>query len=84
VAVVVEHYVVRLQISVDDVSLVEVLEGEEHFSDVKPSSVLSEALLTSDYLTQVTARAEVEDQEQLCLRLERVIQVHDKRMSHVR
>mmetsp|Transcript_9075 Transcript_9075/g.15324 ORF Transcript_9075/g.15324 Transcript_9075/m.15324 type:complete len:255 (-) Transcript_9075:287-1051(-) len=83
-AVVVEHYVVRLEVPVDNVALVQVLEGQEDLGDVESGPVLGEASLVGNYFAEITAGAEVEDEEELGLGLERVVKVHDERVPHVR
>ena len=83
-ACIVKDNVIRLQISVNDVSLVEIFKGKQDLCSVKSSSIFVEPSLLSNYFTQVASRAEVQDEKQLGLRLEGVVEVDDERVLCVR
>lgn len=82
-AIVIEDYVIRFEISVDNVSLVKVLESKENFSDVKSGSVLAESSLVYNDFSKIATGTEVEDEEQFGHCLEGEVEVDDEGVSHV-
>ena len=79
-ACIVKDNVVRLQISVNDVSLVEIFKGKQDLCSVNSSSIFVEPSLLSKYLTQVASWAEVHDEKQFGLRLEGAVESDNERV----
>ena len=82
-AIVIEDYVIRFEISVDNVSLVKVLESKENFSDVESGSVLAESSLVYNDFSKIATGTEVENEEQFGHCLECEVEVDNEGMSHV-
>lgn len=82
-AVRVNYDVVRLQVPENNVSLMKSFDCQEHLAEVLPGPLLGEASLTLEHSAQIPARAEIENQEQLRLRLEGVVEPDDERMLRV-
>lgn len=74
VPIIINHYVVWFEVSVDDVVLMELLDSKGYFSNVKLCFILRERRLgVAQDSFQITTRAKVNDQEELGLRLERIL-----------
>lgn len=83
-AIVIQNHVIWLEISVDDISFVQVMQCQQYFSNIQSSSVFSEPSFVGNDLSQITSRTELKNQEKLSFRLEGIVQVHDEWMPHVR
>lgn len=82
-AILVKNNVVRLKISEDNVTLVEVLKGKQDLSQVQPGAVLGESLVFLEGTAHVTTRGVVQEKEQLLRRLKGVLKANDEWMVSV-
>jgi len=82
--VVVKNHIIGLEITVDDISLVQVLKGEQDLSDVQLCTLFCKPPLLGNNLSKIATWAEVENQKQLGLALECVVEVDNEWMAHVR
>ncbi len=69
-AVKVDEDIIRLQVSVENVIIMQVFEGEDDFCDVEPCVLLFQSDFLGDQVAEVFARAVVRDQVQVLRRLE--------------
>ena len=76
----VEKYVFRLQISIDDTVLVEVLEGEDDLGGIEPSSVFTESNLVAQMEEEFSTIEEVCDEVEALSRLEGVMELDHERV----
>lgn len=75
--------VVRLQVPENNVSLMKSFDCQEHLAEILPGPLLRETTLALEHSAQITTRAEIENQEQLRLRLEGVVEPDDEWMLRV-
>ena len=76
----VKEDILRLEISVDDAVLVEVLEGENNFGGVKPGSIFGEANLVTQVVKQLSAVQEIAHEVELLRVLECEMELDDEGM----
>jgi len=77
-ALLVQHHIVRLEVALDDVVLVQVLDGQQDLGDLELGRVLVKLLELVLDLPQVAARALLHDEEQLLASLEGPEELHDE------
>lgn len=84
----VEQNILRLHVAVDDIPLVEVLDGQDQLRDVEAGLELLEGHFASEMVAEVLPRAVVQGQVQEVRGLESIVQVYYKRvvgfLQHVR
>ena len=78
---VVEQDVLRLQVPVDDLFVVQVLNGEEQLSNVEAGLMLRKGDFPSQMEAQVLARTVVESQVEVVRSLKGEVQVDDEGMA---
>ena len=74
--------VFRLEVTIENVHLVEVLKGKENVSRVEPSGILLESTDLAEVKKELSARTVLQTKEQFVFTLESVVHLHDKRMVH--
>lgn len=79
----VKHNIIRLEVSVDNISFVKVLYCQENLSQVETGFVLVEASLFVESSTHVSSGGVVQQQEQLLWSLEGILQADDEGVSCV-
>ena len=62
-AFVIKYYIVRFQITIDNVSLVKILKRQQHLAEILSCPVFPETALALQDAAKIAARAEVEDEE---------------------
>ena len=77
---VVNHDVVGFQIAENDIAFMQCLNGQKHLAKVLVCSLLIQTALPLQYSAKISARAEIKDEEQLCLCLEGVVEANDERV----
>jgi hypothetical protein len=78
-SLVVDDYVVGLQVSVDDVTTMEILDCEHHLCDVELGFILGEMFPSvAEHGLEVTTWAKVHDQEEFLLCLKCVMQLYNE------
>ena len=83
-AILLNDDVIWLQVSEDDLSLVQVLDCQDNLGDVDFGEAFVDLALLLYELSEVAARAIVEDEIQPILRLKCVIKLHYERMMSIR
>jgi len=77
-AIRIDDHIVRLQVSENNVALVQTLNRKQHFTGVNFSPRLFELALQLQDLGKVPALAVLHDQVQFLIRLESVVQIHNE------
>lgn len=80
VALAIEDDVLRLEVSVDDVTLVQGSDGVDHLSGVELGAVLRESLLAAEISEQFATVEKVNEEVQLGFRLEGKVQADNVRV----
>ena len=75
-AIFVKHNVVRLQVTEDNVSLMQVFQGQEHFSKIDPGSILSKTFVFLEGAAHVATGCVVKKQEKFLRSLESIFQAN--------
>ena len=83
VTLAVKQNILRLEVAIDDISVMECTNGNNHFSNVHSRSLFGEALLLAQIGKQLTTVQEVNEEVQLDVSLERVVQADDIRVLHL-
>lgn len=78
VSVAADQQVLRLEISVRDLSLMQILEGQSDFCNIKQSDIVWKDILFSQQPKYLTALHELKDQVQIKPILERLNQIYDE------
>ena len=79
-AILVKHYIIRLEIAENNISLMQVLNGKQYFSHVHLGTILSEPLVLVECAGHVPAMRILEQHEKLLWGLERVLEANDERV----
>mmetsp|Transcript_3187 Transcript_3187/g.3088 ORF Transcript_3187/g.3088 Transcript_3187/m.3088 type:complete len:314 (-) Transcript_3187:962-1903(-) len=74
----IEHYIIWLEVSEDDVPFVEVFHGEDDFGEVELGPVFGEAPVFVEGPAHVASVGVVEEEEELLWGLEGVFEAHDE------
>ena len=82
-AILIEDNIVWLQVSEDDISLMKVLQSQEHLSQIHPSSILCKSFVFLKCTAHVATRGVIEKKKELLGRLKGVLQSDYERMSGV-
>mmetsp|Transcript_9518 Transcript_9518/g.15582 ORF Transcript_9518/g.15582 Transcript_9518/m.15582 type:complete len:287 (+) Transcript_9518:501-1361(+) len=83
VAIVREEQVLRLQITIEDTAVVEVLETKDDFGTVEASTLLAETLVALEVVEKLTTVDVVHDEEELVGGLERVVEVDEEGVAEL-
>ena len=82
VAIFVYENVLRFEISVDHVPVVEILQCQDDLSSIEASFFLTKVAFLLDMVEEVATRNIFHDQEKMCWRLKCVIEIQDEGMLH--
>ena len=61
--IIIKYNVIRFQVSVNNISLMQILQCKQNFSSIKSCSILIKASFMSNDLSKITSWAEVKNQE---------------------
>mmetsp|Transcript_20987 Transcript_20987/g.28231 ORF Transcript_20987/g.28231 Transcript_20987/m.28231 type:complete len:220 (-) Transcript_20987:1507-2166(-) len=84
VAIFIKDDIVWLEVAEDDVTTVEVFEGQQNLSEIQSGPILIKSLVFLQGSAHVATRCVIEEQEKFLGRLEGILQTHDERMVHER
>ena len=79
----VENDVIRLQVTENNVSLMQVFKSKENLGEVSPGSVFSKTFVFLKCTTHIATWCVVKEQEKLLWSLESILQTNDERMVSV-